>query len=139
MILDIYSNCGLFLGFFMADVIGWSDDFLLGIYSVDEQHKYLFELINSLKGCQKDELEYGLEQLFVYTQEHFCEEEKLMKLIKYPDYEQHRQLHQNLIAALTELSKSVLNDSSQQAEFESFLSRWLVNHIMTEDVKIKQW
>lgn len=115
----------------------WSDQLLLNIFTIDEQHKYLFLLINQIVSSQGKELESGLEMLLDYTRVHFEDEETLMKLVEFPDYERHKGLHQAFIKRLEETNANMLQQPSERAAFESFLSNWLTQHIMCEDMKIK--
>jgi hemerythrin len=121
----------------MTKKISWLADYSIGIDEIDKQHKYLFELINdTLQSDEKEKLQISLSQLYKYTREHFNAEESLMKEICYPQYEQHREMHNQLIVELNKKSKAALDDSTKRDKLDVFLVSWLIVHIIGEDVHI---
>ena len=63
----------------MANLVAWVDDYLIGVNEVDQQHQYLFQLINETLQCNdKTTLQLSLVKLYKYTREHFNAEEALM-------------------------------------------------------------
>jgi hemerythrin len=121
----------------MANIITWADDYLIGVDEVDQQHKYLFELINETLQCNgKTSLQLSLVKLYKYTREHFTAEEAIMKDIDYPNYKQHQEQHNSLITQLNEKSSDALQDPNKRAELDSFLVSWLIVHILGQDTPI---
>ena len=75
--------------------ITWSDDWALGIKKIDIQHQKLIQIINDLndamrEGHGKDKLGTTLQELYLYTQYHFREEENSFAAVAYPDADMHR-------------------------------------------------
>ena len=121
----------------MANLLTWLDDYLIGIDEVDQQHKYLFGLINETLQCDKTtKLQLSLTRLYKYTREHFNAEEALMKDIGYSNYKEHQEQHNLLITKLNEKSSDALRDPTKRDELDSFLVSWLVLHILGEDADI---
>lgn len=121
----------------MQEVALWSDKYRLNIAVVDEQHQYLFELIHSLISAAPSELPQGVKRLMEYTQEHFCEEERLMRAIEFPEYERHKKLHRELIETLEKMTHLMFDHPEKRDAFEKFILKWLTNHILQEDMKFK--
>ncbi|MCG6202089.1 bacteriohemerythrin [Psychromonas antarctica] len=124
----------------MTKNISWTDDYAIGIDEIDQQHKFLFKLINdTLRSDLKEQLQISLLQLYKYTREHFTAEESLMKEICYPQYKQHRELHNQLITELNKKSKEALNDPTKRDKLDNFLVSWLIVHIIGEDIHIGEF
>ena len=85
--------------------VSWNKSFSVNNIEIDNQHKKLFELINklhsSLKAGQGNTvLKPVLMELVEYVKVHFAHEEKLMKEKQYPDYDKHKQKHEEYISEL---------------------------------------
>jgi len=124
--------------------IAWSKDFELGCELVDDQHKRLFELVNNITSACNDGLgtkilNETLDFLVSYTVQHFIDEEALQIKYDFPDYERHKSLHEDFKQTVGEKvtefkekgSTKSLNDTVNK-----IIVRWLVNHILMEDMKI---
>ncbi len=123
----------------------WSTDYELDIPQIDEQHKELVRMINSLyasirEGCSSDTVDQTLNRLLQYVDVHFSTEEQLMMDRHYPGYEHHLLLHENLRIKVMDLKKEQLQ-GREIATFEllNFLVDWLKNHIATADVAIARY
>jgi hemerythrin len=129
--------------------IEWSDRYLVGIESIDEQHRELFSQINNLYlCCQKEGKEAQLlfntniHLLLRYMTYHFSSEEKLLKSIKYPDLAAHSQQHTvlaNIIAeGIEHIEREEASDlfsRNKLLEFIMYLRDILINHIAILDKK----
>jgi hemerythrin len=127
-------------------LIEWNN----ALYSVqinefDNDHKKLLQFINDLhtsmlKGQGKEKLSQILVELKAYTQYHFTAEEKQMAAAGYPDLEQHKKYHSDLIKQLSELIKD-FEYGKREASIETFrfLKEWLFNHIQVADKKYVPW
>ncbi len=123
----------------MTKLVEWSDELSVGIQELDEQHKILVGLLNQLHEAIEEhhgssEARKILEQLAEYTRVHFAVEESLMRVLEYPDYEEHKQQHENLIAQVDDL-RAKLDAGSHAITFEllHFLKGWLTKHILDSD------
>lgn len=125
-------------------LIEWNDSFSVKIDSIDEQHKKLVDLLNSLneemvQGTGQNALKKILGDVVAYTQYHFKYEEDLMEETEYPDFEVHCCEHIELInRTLTLYSKLGNGDYRLTIETMQFLRDWLNNHIMVMDMKYSQ-
>ncbi|KAF0152290.1 MAG: Hemerythrin HHE cation binding region [Ignavibacteria bacterium] len=122
-------------------IIQWKEIFSVNISKIDSQHKKIIDLINELhdkmkegKGKEKESLSQILNELAVYTANHFKTEEELFYKYKYPNTEAHILEHKKLVDKVLQI----------KADFESgkvvltldvmdFLKDWLSNHISGTD------
>jgi hemerythrin len=127
-------------------LIEWSNAlYSVKIDSFDNDHKKLLQYINDLhsamlKGQGKDALSKILNDLSEYTHYHFKAEEKQMLESGYPDYEEHKRLHNELTVQLTDLMQDYkLGKREVSIETFKFLKEWLFNHIQVADKKYTPW
>lgn len=119
-------------------IVGWQDEYSVGLPEVDEQHKMLFEIINRLWNAtvtkaSSDEMMAIVTELDRYTFTHFTAEETFMRVIEYSGFEAHRKAHQGFIERLRAERANVLNGGHLSLDLLRFLREWLVNHILIED------
>ena len=124
--------------------VAWSKDYELGCEFVDSQHKRLFELVNNMtracaEGNDRKMLDETLDFLVQYTIQHFADEEAFQVKHNYPGFEAHKKLHEEFMQTVGEKvaefrekgSTKLLNDTVNK-----IVVKWLVNHILMEDMKI---
>ncbi|MDR2607207.1 MAG: hemerythrin family protein [Treponema sp.] len=122
----------------------WDASLETGNATIDEQHKQLFKAVNELiKTCDQgkgtEELKKSLDFLTNYTIQHFFDEEKIQQKYKYPDYENHRQLHEKFKKDVRDLSvKMIMKGASPEllGEVQSKIGDWLLTHIRVQDLKL---
>ncbi|NGZ05817.1 MAG: bacteriohemerythrin [Magnetococcales bacterium] len=117
----------------------WSDALKIQVQSMDEQHRVLVDLVNSVHALTKsgqvaEAVDQVLPRLLDYTVHHFAKEEQLFTQHGYPESDQHKQKHQKLIAQLHELAaRSQSRDLAATFELLGFLKQWLSHHILKSD------
>lgn len=122
-------------------LMNWESKFSVGIKEIDDQHKKLFDLINSLHdamkaGKGKDALGKVLIELVNYTVYHFGTEEKLFQKYAYPETTAHKKEHADLTKQATELkAKFEKEGGAITIDVMNFLRDWLNNHILKIDMK----
>jgi hemerythrin len=120
-------------------LIEWSDTLSVGIQEIDDQHRFLVDLLNKLHRAIHQRqgtaaTETILMELVDYTKIHFAVEESLMRILGYPAYDEHKQQHDHLIDEIHELQdKLASGKASVTFELLHFLRTWLTKHIMEED------
>ena len=125
----------------MSDYIPWSDDLSVGLQEIDEQHKILIGLINSLysesilKKADQSAVDSIINELKQYTIIHFSVEESLFRLFDYPYIEAHQKRHDSLKEELAKVHRKFKDGEPVNIELMSFLRRWIKNHILMEDKK----
>ncbi|MBE9221504.1 hemerythrin family protein [Cyanobacterium stanieri LEGE 03274] len=120
----------------------WRDEYLTGENAIDQQHKYLFKLINQLhnammEGHGQDVINNTLGRLVEYTIKHFDAEEQLMIDYNYPNYIIHKEKHDSLKNDVIVLQQELLEHQQFiTAKVSRFLTDWLIHHIKGEDLKM---
>lgn len=123
------------------DIFKWRESYETGVSVMDEQHQKLIELINKLYRVMRDReseasVKDVLEEMNTYAEQHFAEEEKLLKENNYPGYDKHIALHQSYREKLKELmGESTFEGKEQMKETYTFLRQWWMEHIVGEDKK----
>lgn len=123
----------------MGQYVQWDQSYSNGIQSFDDQHKRMFELINNLHVAIKEKrakeaVGETMNGLLDYTRTHFAAEEMVMRSHGYPEFEEHKKLHQQLVAEVNELYLRF--DSGEPVltvELIGFLVNWLKTHIQDTD------
>lgn len=122
----------------------WKSCYSLGNNKIDNQHKELFNIANELLEISdpqhdKVKMKVVLHRLGEYVKKHFKDEEKLMQEIAYPKFEEHEKIHQEIIQEIN----SVIRDSHNLVELSlrlhGLINAWLMEHIIDEDLQIKEW
>ena len=125
--------------------IDWKDEYSVGIESIDEQHKKLINLINTLQTIVDYTSEEKLEReclaaVVDYTRTHFVYEEELMKNYGYPDFEAHKAQHQKMIDKVNNLLAEYENNRERAMRHAlDFLKQWLVRHINGTDKQYSEF
>ncbi len=125
----------------------WTSNLETGHEIVDKQHKALIEAYNELldasaRGEGYKELEHTIDFLMDYTQKHFGAEEDLQIACQYPEYEHHKELHQEftkIMQALCERLKKEGPSMSLLGRVNREMGDWLILHIKIEDVKLVKY
>lgn len=119
--------------------ISWKDSMLVGVPLIDEQHRNLVELANTLHqylldGRGNSALKPVLASLVEYIILHFSEEERLMKQYDYPTFLAHKSEHDRYVQKIKEFIRKNKSDTPLLArEMLLFLGDWVRNHISRED------
>jgi hemerythrin len=127
----------------LAELIKWSEKFSVNNVLLDSQHKNLISLINDLhtsmkEGKGKQVLQQVLDNLVLYTIEHFFTEEQILRKASYPFFKEHKQQHEDLTKQATKLQSSYRSgEVPLTQDVLNFLRDWLINHIEGTDQKYK--
>lgn len=121
----------------------FAEEYMIGVESIDHEHKTLFDIIRRADGLVKsmseedgyDEVIQILEELKDYTKTHFANEEEYMLSINYEGYEVQKRAHDAFITRLNEISIDDIDDDPQRYMHSliEFLIGWLINHILQVD------
>ena len=117
--------------------IVWKPEYNLGIPIIDEHHRGIVSIINSLHfGMQnkyiKDILAPIIEMMDDYSRIHFRTEEDFLEKLNYPNLEKHRELHHELSINSKKLGRDSIIDKDSH-HYMDFLKQWWINHIRIED------
>ena len=120
-------------------VLTWSDEYSVGIPSLDDQHKVLVSVIGRLqealaRGLASEELPALIEMLVTYARYHFAWEEQLLESHGFEELSAHRDEHARLTAqVLAFQEKAVGGRLFLGTPVLRFLRNWLIEHIQGTD------
>ena len=121
--------------------MSWDESMSVGIATIDEQHRNLFNLIHRLEGVEKlssAEAEATIDALLDYAQIHFQTEEEFFYRYDYAEKEAHEREHAAFINRVIDFSKEYeRNQGLPVPEVHAFLVDWLTRHIKGSDMKFK--
>jgi hemerythrin len=122
----------------------WDKSLEVGNQMIDGQHKQLVDALNDFLRAREEkrpnsELKKSLDFLNDYTIKHFFEEEQLQKKYDYPDYENHKKLHDACKKVVRELQAQLIMKGPSDALFDDVKTKvgeWLIAHIKFQDSRI---
>jgi hemerythrin len=134
--------------------IVWRDALWVDHGVIDDDHRRLIDLINSIERIVGEdgtvrELQDELEQLAQYTREHFCREEDILISRRYAKFDDHKAQHLKLIDELAAAAEPISAAGEPNApasaalaaadlgRLTELLRHWLLDHIIKEDLKIR--
>lgn len=132
--------------------INWNQERMsVGIKVIDEQHKKLIALINSIifsieNHTQRNDIYKIIEDTLEYAKYHFSTEENLFfeYNIDKNIIQEHKKVHQEFIDKATSLYAKIKDDQLNKNNYSieivtdlyRYLTGWLVKHILSEDKKM---
>lgn len=122
----------------------WIKKYSVNNAKIDDQHKKLFQLAAKVeaiseKSVSRNDIKDLLSEFFNYMKDHFSDEEKYMQLIDYPDLEEHRKIHKVIIQDMIKAIKNIKSTNDLKEKLYTITKQWLLEHILCEDMKVKQW
>lgn len=117
----------------------WSEEFVLGIDSIDNQHRWLVDATNQLydqiESQNPDAQLVGevLEGLVDYTMNHFILEEDIFNRLGYAETEAHKQEHDEFTRQAMNLLLNYEGGEPLTEDALEFLKAWLIHHILRVD------
>ncbi|HIJ37839.1 MAG TPA: hemerythrin family protein [Rhodospirillaceae bacterium] len=122
----------------------------VGIEEIDSDHQHLISIINEFITTAKENsgvvdqatLKNILDKLKKYTAEHFAREEEMQKKVQYLGLEDNQRQHAILTKTLYEFIDNFFggrlgNQAEATDKINAFLRRWLVDHIVKTDMKMR--
>ena len=119
----------------------WSHTYSVGVKHINLQHRHLLDLINSLnkfaaEGHPPQDLCPQLTAFVSYCQEHFRDEEELMREAGYPEdkFLEHKARHEEICFEIFALNERLVKgEELAVADLHSFLGKWIMEHILKLD------
>lgn len=125
---------------------GWKDIYSVNNPNIDIEHKQLFDIaqeafIEVEPDLKPKKIKEVLTRLYSYMKTHFKHEEEYMVQINYPNIEEHKKLHRDIISTINNFVKSLptLNEDAFEKELARIIDIALVHHIIQEDRKMIAW
>lgn len=126
----------------------FTNDCYTGIEQIDDEHRYLFELLNKAyilattdyHSDYYQQLKEMLTELDHYAEEHFAHEEAYMTRICDPELILQRTQHAFFREKILALDFANIDDLEDQqrvlTDLVTFLAKWLYRHILSSDILI---
>ena len=129
-------------------VLQWREAMSVGYLAIDQDHQKLLLILNEIIEIisaqnREGEIDKVFAKLVDFASEHFEREEAFQKKIGFSDRYPHRQKHVELVMDLVDHYDKLRRetDPAKKREivpvFSKFLTYWLLNHVMKEDMKMK--
>ena len=120
-------------------VVEWSDDYLLNVATMDDQHRRWFILIaefRELAGreASAEQVLAKFDEMVAFSVEHFDAEEKLMRDVSFPEYERHKPIHEAFLQQLQGHRLRLADPQSNGAAFiATVIENWVRTHVAVVD------
>ncbi len=126
----------------------FTDDCIIGIEQIDEEHRYLFDLLNRTHALTSMDFQNDhyqvikdiIAELDNYAEQHFTNEEAYMEQIRDPELILQRTQHAFFREKVLMLDLANIDEAEEQwnllDELVTFLARWLYHHILSSDILI---
>ena len=127
--------------------VAYCDLFLIENQTIDTQHQVLFEITNRFHRevrqlFNRDNAIAILTELIQYAQKHFTAEEAIIEKSGMPKelVTRHKEIHGRLVEDIFKLNEEITSGKiKSRDEIETFLTEWLVLHILIEDKKLRKY
>lgn len=123
----------------------FTNDCLIGVPEIDNEHKKLFELIAATDAALKsstnsvEDAMMLINDLKQYAVSHFAHEEAYMESIHDAELSRQKREHAAFTAKINSYSYTAVSDETARnvlLELLEFLSKWLMGHILGSDILI---
>jgi hemerythrin len=122
----------------------WDSSLETGYALVDNQHKQLIAAVNNMmeasqSGKGDKAVMETVDFLTGYTIKHFADEEKLQKQFNYPDYLNHKRIHDEFKNTVGGYTERLIKEGPTLAiinEVSTAIGSWLLNHIKGDDFRM---
>lgn len=120
----------------------FTDDCLIGITQIDEEHRALFGMLNEAFALLGDSVNIPLiarnliPKLREYAATHFAHEEAYMEEIHDPELPMQKREHAEFTAKINSLNTGSEFSKEEMESLLTYLVRWLYRHILSSDMMI---
>lgn len=131
----------------LPPIIAWDESWSVGVTVLDEDHKHLVQLLQRLFGVlitsqNVDDVARVVQDLLDYTEYHFRHEETLLADHHYPELEDHKACHKELLSQVQHYCNTIQQHTAGDSlgdDVYEFLKHWLVDHILDKDLLYKPY
>ncbi len=129
----------------------WKDKYKIGVPQIDAQHEELFARVTAFVETLRSDKEWDVKIASVnetlnfmkdYVVTHFHDEEAYQEEIGYPQLEQHKKIHNDMVDYVGMISEKCAEGGYQEIIMQQFAGKlvtWLVNHVVADDQKIADY
>lgn len=128
----------------MEDRLNWDEGYSVGVRSLDEDHRQLFESVNGLideigHGSRGAAIQEALDLILEDIVEHFDREEALLEKVGFPELQEHQADHYLLLRTVLRFKTELKYDRLDTAAAARFLVAWVREHLVKQDLKFKPY
>lgn len=124
----------------------WKKEYETGNYQIDLEHKKMFEILDEAFSETDDKkreakIKTVLHHLYDFMKKHFKSEESHMRHISYPNYQEHKDIHNQIVQECNELLLSI-NETDQklfEKKLALFIDEHIIQHMLKEDKQIVEF
>lgn len=125
--------------------LAWTEHLSVGNEIIDSDHKKLITMVNGAEYMIKKRDSFALSQAFDQIEHwlrvHFTNEEMIAQAVNFP-FTHNKLEHENLLKAFHLMrdamaGKNGLWDEGEAEQYAEFLSNWLTDHVINEDMLMK--
>ncbi len=122
--------------------IEWNDSFKINNAEIDNQHKKWIAIYNDINDKMIDNSDAhsitknALKEMQDYARYHFKTEEAYMTRIEYPNIIEHARAHKDFDTKVYQMSRDLMAGKILNSEVLSVIKDWLIDHILSEDIKL---
>lgn len=129
----------------------WKEKYRIGVPLIDEQHEELFarvgEFVKTLRANEDWDAKVAkvnetLDFMAEYVVSHFADEEELQRKVGFPESEEHKKIHDDMVAFVLEVKKEYEAEGYKEELMQKFAGRllaWLINHVAASDLRIAEF
>ena len=119
----------------------WNAKYSIGNARIDAEHRSLIELANDIatfadSGEKLARIRGDILALCDHMRIHFQHEEEYMVQLGYPRYEEHKKMHERILAAMNAIMKHSDNLDMLVYKLKQLMHAWVRGHILPEDSRI---
>ncbi len=111
--------------------------YILGITELDSQHKEIETLFTALQDAaeNRDRCHFLLESLCERLKFHFYVEESIMGIFAYPEFQEHRRSHREIIKSLEGYRDNILSNAKSEKLRDDRPMQLFFEQIHSQDVR----
>jgi len=120
--------------------IVWKEQFNSGYPVVDKQHQELISIINEFldrlsADCPLSDVHYYMAEIHRLIEEHFAEEDGIMKSSGFPHVVDHTGDHVRLLQTIRDIEEGVASrgDQTSKADLAQAIEAWFSVHFLSHD------
>lgn len=124
----------------------WRTEYNTGNRMMDKEHQELFSILEEAFETVDDDkreakIKLVLHHLYDLIKKHFHSEERYMEKINYPEYEKHKNIHNQIVQSCNELLLQIntMDMKLFEKELAYFIDTHIVGHMITEDKKVVEF
>jgi len=119
------------------DSIVFGPDLALGIPVMDQSHRIIFELLETMRHLPRPAFDEACQRLATELATDLNEETRLMRAINYAPADVHKAAHNGILTAISQAQCQLASDDEFEArEIIRSLPDWLEAHINTMDLAL---